>query len=547
MNTILRSVFSTGNYNTRVEQLQANFLYTLIGIISLIVLFVAIPGVLDGSVASIFVPITMLIVLAIIYVLLRVGKLEMAAWIMIVSSLLIIAGNNILDGTIGILTIMLNLLLLIIAGFTLGVRGIVLIVISSIIQIFAFPAIEGFSNFGLSSRIPLAIVYIVAGLVLNIYNRFIQVNRLEGRDLEEGERLKLAEVNMRITRQASARESMDTALNSTLNLILENYPDIYHAQVFLIDSDGIQAKLAASTGEAGKRLMERAHSLAVGSLSVIGQCTFTGEAVIARPADKNTVHRVNDLLPLTKLEVAFPLRVGEEIIGALDLQSKELEVLGSNDRLTFQSLANSLSLAIDSIRQFDDAKARVEENQRLTEQTRTALREVERLNQRLIGRAWSEYVKGLDDNQGVLVDFADDSIQSLDTWTGTLTEAVESKNLVQEGNILAVPLRVRGQVVGAMEFELEDNQDFTPEDLELILEVSERFGLAAENTRLVEESQRSAQRATLINQITSRFQSAQNVEATLAEAARSLSDTLNAGKVMIRLGVPENTANGKED
>ena len=80
----------------------------------------------------------------------------------------------------------------------------------------------------------------------------------------------------------------------------------------------------------------------------------------------------------------------------------------------------------------------------------------------------------------------------------------------------------------------------------MITEVSERFGLAAENTRLVEESQRTAQRETLINQITSRFQSAQNVEATLAEAARSLSETLSADKVKIRLGTPESYENGKE-
>jgi len=40
-----------------------------------------------------------------------------------------------------------------------------------------------------------------------------------------------------------------------------------------------------------------------------------------------------------------------------------------------------------------------------------------------------------------------------------------------------VPLRVRGQVIGAMEFEL-DRGDFTPEDIDLVQAVAERFGLA---------------------------------------------------------------------
>jgi GAF domain-containing protein len=273
-------------------------------------------------------------------------------------------------------------------------------------------------------------------------------------------------------------------------------------------------------------------------LSVIGQTTFRGEAVIAAAGLGETIHRENLLLPETKLEAAFPLRVGGDIIGALDLQSKTLTQLMENDRLSFQSLANSLALAIDSIRQFEAAKARIAENQRLAEQTRQALREVEKMNQRLVGRAWSEYVKGKGEQIGLSANFEDKSIQHDLAWTDTLKAAIENDSVVREGNIVSVPLRVRGQVIGAMEFELNEDQEFSPEDLELISEVSERFGLAAENTRLVEESQRIAQRESLINEITSRFQAAQNVEATLAEAARSLSETLQANKVMIRLGVP---------
>ena len=547
MTAIIKSVFSVEAYPSRANRLKALFLYTLVTIIIGLAIPVGIIGVSTGAIVSPLIPSVIVLTLMVVYGLVRAGYLLLASRLFILISLLGIVGNNLIDGSVGSLTLLLNIFLLIMAGFLAETPGIIVITISSVLQVFAFPIIGESLETGFATRIPLAIVYVAVGAVVYAYNRFVIASRLEGQDLESQERLKLADVNMRITRQASARESMDNALNTTLDLILENYPDIYHAQVFLIDTDGIQARLVASTGEAGQRLIERAHSLAVGSLSVIGQTTLTGEAVVARPSDKDSVHRVNELLPLTKLEAAFPLLVGEEIIGALDLQSQVLEDLDANDRLSFQSLANSLSLSIDSIRQFEQAKARVEENQRLTEQTRTALREVERLNRRLIGRAWSDYVKGPAGSEGIAVDFMDDSVSALEEWTDTLAEAVQSKNLVQEGNVLAVPLRVRGQIVGAMEFELEDNQDFTPEDLELITEVSERFGLAAENTRLVEESQRSAQRAMLINQMTGRFQSAQDVEATLAEAARSLSDTLNAGKVMIRLGVPEKPVSRKED
>jgi GAF domain-containing protein len=280
-------------------------------------------------------------------------------------------------------------------------------------------------------------------------------------------------------------------------------------------------------------------------LSVIGQTTFKGEPVIARAGDRESIHRQNELLAQTLVEAAFPMRIGENIIGALDLQSRQDLQLGEFDMLTFQSLANSLSLAIDSIRQFEAAKARVEENQRLAEQTRTALREVERLNQRLIGRAWSEYLSGKGDLLGLDIELEDNTVSSETTWTDTLANAAHTGGIVQDQNVIAVPLRVRGVVVGAMEFELDEEGGFTPADFELVQEVSDRFGLAAENTRLVEESQRVAQRETLINEISSRLQSAINVEATLAEAARSLSDTLQANRIAIRLGIPANEQRAK--
>lgn len=545
MSNLLQVIFSTDIYASRVEKLQAIFVYVLISISFVMVLGIGGITMSDGGIANPIVLVIGIGVLLPVYLLVRNRQLMLSSWLLILTLLSVPLANNMLDGAIGSLTLLINVLLIVMAGFLLRTPGIVVTTVSSVIQVFAFASVEGVTEETFISRVPLALIFIGAGVIIYAYNQFVNVSRDEGADIESEERLKLADVTMRITRQASARSNLETALYSTLDLILESYPEIYHAQVFLIDADGIQARLKASTGEVGKVLIANNHALAVGSISVIGQATL-GEPIVARAGDSDSLHKSNALLPDTKLEVAFPLRVGTQIIGALDLQSKVLETLSENDRLTFQSIANSLSLAIDSIGQFEEAKVRIEENQRLTEQTRAALREVERLNQRLIGRAWIDYVRGLGDEMGLMTDFEAETSEAYLDWSDTLIEAVDNNNLIQAGNIIAVPLRVRGQVVGAVEFELEEDSSVTPENLDLISEVSERFGLAAENTRLIEESQRSAQREALINQITSRFQSAQNVEATLAEAARSISDSLATGKVMIRLGVPETSANGKD-
>jgi GAF domain-containing protein len=551
MRAFLRRFFPTEQYPSTADRLRANFVYFVTAAVVLGVLlgsylfptlfnterslFVLIR---DGKLLEVWWTYLFIVFGLVAYSLTYRGNLQIASWLLTLGLYAILYLTNLQTGFDEAIDIAIVCAIIVIGGLLLERNNFVMMSIIVVLTYAASSFIVHEKNFPIADVLSTASVYaIVVGLVYT-FQRLNTASRLEGQSIEGAERFKLAEVNMRITRQASERESLDAALNSTLALILENYPQIYHAQIFLIDDDKVQARLTASTGDTGKRLIEKGHSLAVGSLSVIGQTTFKGEPVIAMAGLGETIHRENILLPETKLEAAFPLRVGGDIIGALDLQSKTLTVLAENDRLSFQSLANSLALAIDSIRQFEAAKARITENQRLAEQTRQALREVEKMNQRLVGRAWAEYVKGKGKSMGLTVDFEGNSLQNDMAWTDTLKGAIETNNVVREGNIVSVPLRVRGQVIGAMEFELDEDKEFSTEDLELIFEVSERFGLAAENTRLVEESQRIAQRESLINEITSRFQAAQNVEATLAEAARSLSETLQADKVMIRLGVP---------
>jgi GAF domain-containing protein len=362
--------------------------------------------------------------------------------------------------------------------------------------------------------------------------------RADTEEVAGAERVKLAEITQTVTRIGSERVSFEEALNRIIRILQENYPQFYHVQIFAIDDSGVQARLVASTGDVGRVLLGRNHSLAVGSLSVIGQTTFRGEPVIAYAGQAGTNYKPNDLLSQTKTEVAFPMRIGNQVIGALDMQSYDDLTFTSNDVATFQALADSIALVMDNVRQFENARTRVEENQLLAEQARNALAEVQRLNKRLIGRAWSDYLRDQRETLSVQVDIESGSVTQDAEWTPTLQRAIQQNSIVRDGNIVSVPLMVRGQVIGAMEFELDESGELAADDLEMLREVSERFGLAAENARLVEQSQRTAQREALINVISSRLQTTNNVESTLAEAARSLSEVLNAERVVVRLGKP---------
>lgn len=547
MQAVYQLIFNTKAYSNPRNRVQALFLYCVI-----LIFAIFIPILVLISPFSTIQPLELLPLLFIalpilstIYFLIRIGYIKIASWILLIMLSGTILFNNIQIGALESRSLVNASLMILLAGFLLDDLAVVIFCISAISPALFFPVItaEATVQSQFMGRAILTISYVITGIVIYSFRQSLIASRQEGEDIAGRERMKLADVNMQITQQAATRISLDEALNNTLALILNNYPQLYHAQVFLIDADGVQAELKASTGEPGRILLERNHSLSVGSLSVIGQTTLAGEPVVAIANDPKSVHKVNPLLQETTLEAAFPLQVEDRIIGALDLQSKTLTALSDDDRISFQSLANSLSLAIDNIRQFAAAEERINENERLTERTRIMLSEVERLNRRLIGRAWAEYTAEHQDSLGYEVDLKRGDIQPYSNWSPSLQSAIADGKITRTGDIISVPLRIRGEIVGAMEFELDG--DLSDEQAILIEEVTERFGLAAENIRLVEESQRTAHRETLINQITSRFQAAQNVESTLTEAARSLSETLSAEKVMIRLGMPDKaTQNG---
>jgi len=389
-----------------------------------------------------------------------------------------------------------------------------------------------------------------AALCLGLFLRLFKIRQNEQVNRASRGRQELASLTTQLAQRISRHFVLADLLDSTVEDIRKTYPDIYHVQIFLTDSEANEARLAASTGDIGKTLMRRKHSLPIGSRSVIGQVTANGIPVIAAAGGGETVHKRNEYLPDTAAEAAFPMRLGNIVIGALDLQSRLRDVFDDSDDMTiFQSLADSIAIAVDNARLFEQTENRIQENQRLIDQMRNTMREVERLNSELTERAWSSYLSYKGDALGVTVDLESKIVRQSAELTGSLDFAMREGRIVQsqnrDQNVISAPLRVRGQVIGAMEFETGEFA-LTTEDIELVNGVAERFSLALESARLYEESRRVAQRETTLNQIGARLQTTNTVDALLAETARGLQASLGANRVAIRLGSPPKT-NGVEE
>jgi GAF domain-containing protein len=444
------------------------------------------------------------------------------------------------DGMVAVVVIVTGGLLLRRRGIIITVMLTLLSFVGGVLTHADWSALERLTFIGAGSLLLIG----VAG-IMNLLIGLIDLARQEGQRSANEERLKLAQINSDLGQRISRREPLSQVLGALVENIRIAYPQVYHVQVFLVNENGQEARLAASTGEIGRQLLLRGHSLGVGSLSVIGQAVVRHTPVIERADSPESVHKRNELLPETAVEAAFPLLIADKIIGALDFQSKVATTFENPEDVTiFASLAESLAIAIDNARLFEQTEQRLRENQKLIDQTRLAMREVETLNERLTGRAWLDYLKDKAEDLSMVYDFGSDVpvVYRAPTWTNSLKQAILENELVEQRTgdqrTVSIPLRVQGQLIGAMEFELDQNVGLSPDDLNLVQEVSERFGLAVENVRLLEESQRLATREALVNEISTRLQGTSRVETTLAETARRLQDALKAERVSIRLGQP---------
>ncbi len=352
------------------------------------------------------------------------------------------------------------------------------------------------------------------------------VERLEERVRE---RTRDLEATAEIGRVATMTRNLDELLNRTVNLIRERF-DFYHAQVFLIDEAGEYAVLRASTGEPGRKLLEMGHKLEVGSLSVIGQVTARNEPVIALDTeDATVVHKPNPLLPHTRSEMALPLRIGERVIGALDIQSVRPNAFSADDVRVFQAMADQLAIAIDNARLLGEARRRVEE--------------VERLNRILLGRAWEEYLIGRADSTRGFNAIGNDVIED-DTWSPTLARAVRTGQPVvdeDDGAILvAVPLELRGKVLGAIEVEF-DPGEYDQERVTEVQGAAERMALTLESARLFEQSQWLLWRERIVGEVSAALQTTPELEAVLTTGLAEIGKALRARRSAIRIGLaPDN-------
>jgi GAF domain-containing protein len=302
--------------------------------------------------------------------------------------------------------------------------------------------------------------------------------------------------------------------------LIRNQFDLYYVGLFLVDASGQWATLKAGTGEAGRRMLARGHRIAVGE-GMVGWSIEHSQIRVAGDALDDSVRLRVDELPETRSEAAIPLRVRGRTIGTLTVQDRHPETFDRGVVAALQMMADQVAVALENARLFAEAQEALERAQR-------AYGEV-------TGRAWGELLRL---RRGL-------GFRSTEGGLSPIGRVPEESRPSPGENALSLPIRVRGQLIGALE--TRKPAGWSQEEIALLNKAVDQLGAALDNARLFEETQRRAARERLAREIAEKLRALTHVEAIASKAADELGRALGTDTSFVALGPPQTVPGNGQD
>lgn len=447
---------------------------------------------------------------------------------------------------------------IIVASILLPVRGLVTLVILSTIVTFSAPLYSQLPlSFGTEGFFRVSGTFMSIGLILigaTLFRSWIekarlqeiqQVNReLEGvaSNLEARVKERTAEIE-RVNSQTARRaaqlkavtelsesiaqlQNLNEVFPATTRLISERF-GFYHVGIFIVDQDRQYAVLQAANSEGGERMLKRNHRLQLG-VGVVGFCAQSGQPRIALDVGEDAVYFNNPDLPATRSEVALPIKAQGETIGVLDVQSTEAGAFSTEDLEVLTTLSNQVSIAL--------------ENARLLTEARAAYTQMQEVYNEFTRAEWSRTISqtrqpGFRYQVG-RIEMLENALQSPEVVAAAQNGEVAANQSNGSGEskpAIAIPVKLRGEVIGVLHVESSDPQrEWQDDDISLMQAVAERAAFAMENARLFQDARRRAAKERLISDATTRISSAFNVENILQATAEELERVLGGSEILIQ-------------
>lgn len=334
--------------------------------------------------------------------------------------------------------------------------------------------------------------------------------------------IKLLNASARAARSITTILDPYELFHRTVDIICDEF-GFYYAGVFLLDEKNEYAVLKAGRGEAGRAMINEGHRLAIGGNSMIGACIANREGRIALDVGEEAVFFENPHLPKTRSEMALPLIVADEAIGALTVQSTEEAAFHEEDIAALQTMADQLAVAIQNSRlhRQEERRARLLKAANRVGREVTSILDLEKLLPRtvdIICEAYGLYYAGvflLDEKgeyavlragygkagkamvaEGHKLKVGTDSMIGACVALGETRialdvgeERIHFKNpyLPHTRSEMALPLIFGETTLGAVTIQSSEERAFSEDDITTLLTMAEHLAVAINNARLIDE------------------------------------------------------------
>jgi PAS domain S-box-containing protein len=318
------------------------------------------------------------------------------------------------------------------------------------------------------------------------------------------------QVSTEISQEIAEATELSELFDRVVDLTKERL-DYYHTQLLRHDPVQDVVVLISGYGETGGKMAAQGHRMPMGS-GLIGTAAATGETVMRPDLAEDPDWQPNPLLPETRGEVAVPIKLGDEVLGVLDVQSDTAGALTEDDRLLLEGLCGQVAIAM--------------EQTRLRQEMSERLDEINRLYRAMSREGWQEYRGTTDLPKGFQFDQA--GLRTVDD------------SLLLDDLFAKVSLSIPGgEVLGELAVADESDNPLSNEEKAFLEQVSEQIALALESARLSEQTQMALARTDELYGISQAINEA-DTEAKILEAlARPAAENGAVSAILMYLDLDE--------
>jgi serine phosphatase RsbU (regulator of sigma subunit)/putative methionine-R-sulfoxide reductase with GAF domain/anti-sigma regulatory factor (Ser/Thr protein kinase) len=131
----------------------------------------------------------------------------------------------------------------------------------------------------------------------------------------------------------------------------------YYVAIFTREGGQHSLKFHSSAGpDPGRRGRRVKARLGEG---LVGSVALTGEEAVALDVRSDHRFKFLEALPQTKSEAVLPLKIEDNILGVLDVQSDQLDAFHPNDLMVLRALADTIAIAINGARLYSDLQRQI--------------------------------------------------------------------------------------------------------------------------------------------------------------------------------------------